>query len=88
MIYSWVFMVGGGVLMIALWPGLESLGPWIAAAVYIIVYGLTMQWRFAAGRWRSIRLLDEPEARTGMGTVIAGPEIADAPAAVSEAHEP
>ena len=50
--------------MIAWWPELESVGPWIAAALYIIVLGLTMARRFEKGRWRSIRLVD-PERRTG-----------------------
>jgi MATE family multidrug resistance protein len=62
--YSWVFIVGGGWSLAVLWPGLTSLGPWIAAAVYIIVYGLTMWWRFETGRWRSIRLL-EPRPPAG-----------------------
>jgi MATE family multidrug resistance protein len=58
MIYSWLLIVGGGLAMIAAFPTLESLGPWIGAAAYIIVYGLTMAIRFERGRWRSIRLLD------------------------------
>jgi hypothetical protein len=40
-----------------MFPQLESLGPWLGAAAYIIVYGITMAWRFESGRWRSIRLL-------------------------------
>jgi MATE family, multidrug efflux pump len=56
-VYSWLFLVGGGWLIVVLFPGLESVGPWIAAAFYVIVYGLTIWWRFESGRWRSIRLL-------------------------------
>ena len=59
--YSWVFIVAGGWSVAILWPQIESIGPWIAAAAYIFMYGVTMAWRFEAGRWRSIRLLDLPE---------------------------
>ncbi len=57
MIYSWVFIVGGGYAAVHFLPELESIGPWIASAIYIILFGLTMWWRFAKGRWRSIDLL-------------------------------
>lgn len=60
-VYSWLFIVLGGWLLVRYAPGLESIGPWIAASVYIIIFGLTMWRRFANGRWRSIRLL-HPEA--------------------------
>ena len=56
-VYSWVMIVAGGWSIAVLWPGLESVGPWIAAAVFIIAYGVTMSWRFETGRWRSISLL-------------------------------
>jgi MATE family multidrug resistance protein len=58
MIYSWLFIVAGGATLVALAPGLESVGPWIGASVYIIVYGITMALRFEGGSWRSIQLLD------------------------------
>ncbi len=54
---SWTIIVGGGLAMIHLFPTLESLGPWIAAAAYIIVLGLAFLARFLSGRWRSIRLV-------------------------------
>lgn len=59
MIYSWVFIVAGGWLFIYFAPGLESLGPWIAASAYVILFGITMGLRFESGRWRSIDLLGE-----------------------------
>ena len=55
-VYSWLFIVAGGWAIAVLWPGLLSVGPWIAASVYVIAFGLTMWWRFESGRWRSIRL--------------------------------
>lgn len=65
MIYSWVFIVGGGYAMVWLYPQLESVGPWLASAFYVILYGLTMWARFARGRWRSIDLLKRGAASTG-----------------------
>ncbi|MFW6059833.1 MAG: MATE family efflux transporter [Phycisphaeraceae bacterium] len=56
-------LVGGGYLTVALWPGMEALGPWAAATVYIIALGLTMWARFASGAWQRIDLLG-PEAQT------------------------
>lgn len=73
MIYSWVFIVGGGVAMVFLFPQLESIGPWIAAAVYIIIYGLTMWLRFTSGNWRNINLLETTTPATAP-VVVAGPE--------------
>lgn len=57
--YSWTFIVAGGWSVAVLWPQIESVGPWLAAATYIVLYGVTMAWRFESGRWRSIRLLTE-----------------------------
>jgi MATE family multidrug resistance protein len=59
--YSWTFIVGGGWLLVHYAPQLESVGPWIGAGVYIIVLGITMAWRFEAGRWRSISLLKDDQ---------------------------
>jgi multidrug resistance protein, MATE family len=75
MIYSWVFIVGGGYAVVQFWPELESVGPWIAAAVYIIVYGVTMWLRFAGGHWRTIKLLKEPLLSPLSPVVAAPPEL-------------
>lgn len=67
-VLSWSFIVGAGWLLAHLKPEWESLGPWIGAATFIIVFGITMAWRFESGKWRSIKLLDTPEevaAKTG-----------------------
>ena len=50
-------ILGGGWLMLKLFPQLESLGAWIACAAYVIVLGITMLARFEAGKWRQIDLL-------------------------------
>lgn len=73
-IYSWLFIVVGGAIMVRYAPGLESIGPWIAASVYIILYGLTMWRRFANGRWRSIRLVHTVEqAASEVAPLVPGP---------------
>jgi MATE family multidrug resistance protein len=59
-IYSWLFIVGLGWLMVEYFPQLESVGPWIGAAVFITFYGVTMALRFERGRWRSIALMEAP----------------------------
>src|SRR5690606_20979605 len=64
-IYSWLFIVLGGILMVKFAPGLESIGPWIAASVYIIMFGLTLWRRFEGGRWRAIQLLHSPPTKAG-----------------------
>jgi MATE family multidrug resistance protein len=58
MLYSWTLIIGLGWLLVRFAPGLESLGPWIGSAVYIIMVGITLAWRFERGHWRSIRLLE------------------------------
>jgi MATE family multidrug resistance protein len=80
-VYSWLFIVLGGWLLVKYAPGLESTGPWIAASVYIILFGLTMWRRFANGRWRAIRLVDQP-APPGVD-LIAG--LAEPPASLPNA---
>lgn len=62
LVLSWTVIVGGGHAAVALVPQIEALGPWIAAAVYIILFGLLMAYRFFFGPWRSIRLVHTPEA--------------------------
>lgn len=54
---SWICIVGGGHLMIELFPHLGAVGPWIAASAYIVLLGILMIWRFVAGPWRSIKLV-------------------------------
>ena len=58
MVLSWVVIVGGGTAMVEFRPGLSSLGPWIAAASYIILLSLLLLGRFLTGKWKGLRLLD------------------------------
>ncbi len=75
-VYSWLFIVAGGWVITVLWPQLQSVGPWIAASAYVILYGVTMSVRFEAGRWRSIQLLDREPAAAALpqdAAVVASP---------------
>jgi MATE family multidrug resistance protein len=82
-IYSWLFIVLGGWLLVKYAPGLESIGPWIAASGYIILFGMTMWRRFEGGRWRAIRLLEPDKAPVEVEPA-AMPIVAGSPAAVPE----
>ena len=63
-VMSWGVTVGGGLAMIRFFPGLESLGPWIAASVYVSVLGLLLAWRFESGAWEKIDLLHRREVES------------------------
>jgi MATE family multidrug resistance protein len=58
-ICAWGIIVGGGLALRRLAPGLESTGGWIAAATYICVLSIVLTTRFASGRWKSIRLVKD-----------------------------
>jgi len=77
-----VMLTGGGYLMSTYWPELTSLGPYIAATAYIVVYGVVMAWRFESGAWRRIRLL---EPRPPVPAAMA-PEVQGTPVAPGEIH--
>ena len=61
-VLSWSVIVGGGFALVRYAPSLESIGPWIAATVYIAVLGVAMAIRFERGGWRRLHLLDGPDA--------------------------
>lgn len=85
-VYSWVFIVGGGWVAVTFFPSVGSIGPWIAASVYIILIGLTMAIRFERGGWRSIDLLGNKEKREAARSapLTIGPPSAEADAAISD----
>jgi len=70
--FSWSFIVGAGWLLAKYVPQWESVGPWMGAAAFIILFGVTMVWRFESGAWRKIRLLD-PAVREAAEHAPAGP---------------
>jgi len=57
-VLSWTVIVGLGWFLAARPPELESVGPWIAASLYIIALGIAMAVRFERGKWRDIKLVD------------------------------
>ncbi|MEM9065504.1 MAG: MATE family efflux transporter [Planctomycetota bacterium] len=57
-IASWTCIVGAGHLAIALFPGWGSVGPWSGAALYIIVLGLALGFRYVGGKWKTMSLVD------------------------------
>ncbi len=74
-VMSWTFLIGGGFIVIKVFPQLTSLGPWIVASAYVIVLGLLMAWRFESGAWRKIDLLGkEPRPGAAIAPVSASPE--------------
>jgi len=65
-VLSWLVIVGGGTMAVEFLPGLSSLGPWIAAAVYIVLLSQYLLFRFIGGRWRSMKLVKgDPVIKTG-----------------------
>lgn len=60
-VLSWACIIGLGWALLSAFPEWGSIGPWVGAAVYIIVFALVMLRRFAAGRWREIRLVERAE---------------------------
>jgi MATE family multidrug resistance protein len=62
LVLSWTVIVGGGTLIIHVRPELESLGPWISAAAYIVLLSLLLLSRFLSGRWKTRRLIEPPAA--------------------------
>ncbi|MBL0928414.1 MAG: MATE family efflux transporter [Phycisphaerales bacterium] len=101
---SWGVIVGGGWLMTRLRPDWESTGPWLAAAAYIILFGIGLAYRWSSGRWKQIRLLErggvaalgetEVEVLAGPGTIPGAAaamipgEASGALAGVPEAGQP
>lgn len=57
LVLGWSLIVGAGAALVHWAPGLTSLGPWIAAAAYIILLGVWMAVRFERGRWMTRRLV-------------------------------
>lgn len=59
---SWGLIVGGSWYLVTYHPKLESQGPWIAAAAYIIVLSLVILARFVSGKWKHIKLVESSVA--------------------------
>jgi len=66
-VVSWTCTVGLGWLMCEKFPELESLGPWIGAAAFIIVLGILYYFRWRGGYWRTIQLVRRKPAASAIG---------------------
>jgi multidrug resistance protein, MATE family len=55
----WAIFISGGLLVAHWLPQFGLLGPWGMCALYIIVLGLLLRWRWRTGQWRKIRLFGE-----------------------------
>lgn len=71
---SWLIIVGGGLAITTLAPQIESLGAWIAAALYIFSLCVILLGRFLTGKWKSIKLVDTgPRLCRACGREVTGP---------------
>jgi len=74
-ILSWSIIVGGGWYFVAFHEDLGSLGPWIAAAAYIIALSIAFFVRFLGGKWKHMKILREHEAdERGLSGALPDPE--------------
>jgi MATE family multidrug resistance protein len=89
-VYSWVFIVGGGWVAVTYFPQIGPIGPWIAAAIYVILIGITMALRFERGGWRSITLIegDEKTEAARAAPLTIGPPASEADAAIADFVDP
>ncbi|MDP7004679.1 MAG: MATE family efflux transporter [Phycisphaerales bacterium] len=89
-VYSWVFIVVGGWVAVTYFPQTESIGPWIAAATYVILIGITMTIRFERGGWRSIKLIegDESVEAARAAPLTIGPPSPEADVAIADFVDP
>lgn len=61
--------LGGGFAMMQWARHLESIGPWIAATVYICAYGVFMALRWSYGPWERIDIFGKEETPEAVGTL-------------------
>ncbi len=71
---NWLVIIGGGWVMVKLVPEWGCLGPWMAGATLIVLAGVFLWWRWRAGAWRAIHLLDSE--RVASATLEPTPAIA------------
>jgi MATE family multidrug resistance protein len=71
-LFSWFFIVFGGWVIVETLPGLESVGPWLAATAYLMALGVVMGWRFESGAWRRIRLVGSTEEEAARVAPLVG----------------
>jgi len=57
-VLAWVCIIGVGTALVVWAPGLESLGPWIGAGLYIVALGIFLTFRWLGGAWKNMKLLE------------------------------
>ncbi len=57
-VLSWAIMVGGGMAIVRWVPQLGAVGPWVAAALYIVALALVSLHRYWGGAWRKLTVVD------------------------------
>ena len=62
-VLQWTILIGLGYLSLWVIPESASIGPWIAATLYILALGVVMAWRWKSGKWRNINLIDSKSAK-------------------------
>ncbi len=56
-LFAWIFLLGGGWLLVRYRPDLGSLGPWIGAATFLTALGTVLAWRWALEvAWKEIEI--------------------------------
>jgi multidrug resistance protein, MATE family len=71
-VLSWTVIVGLGWALVVWAPGLGPIGPWVAASVYIALFGGAMWWRWRSGAWRRIRLVPSAAAEAARVAPLEG----------------
>lgn len=90
-VLAWTCIVAGGHVALHFFTELQATGPWIGAAVYIILLGLFLVHRFFKGDWKSRRVLDESRVTAHVDPVdgmLVDPCAVDLPPAVSPTVAP
>jgi Na+-driven multidrug efflux pump len=57
-ISHWIFIAGGGFLMVTFAPQLGSIGPWMAATALIMFIGVAVRFRWKSGVWKTVDLFE------------------------------
>ncbi len=78
-VLSWGVIVGGGWLAIRVFPEHGVVGPWIAAAAYIVLLAAAMLLRFLSGRWTRLRVVHDDDAPPAAGAALPGGAAAEQP---------
>lgn len=62
---SWLVLIGGGTLVVRVFPHAGSAGPWVVATVFIIMLASALAWRWHSQAWRKIDLFAGSAAERG-----------------------